>query len=109
MGDDVINIELPVDMYVEFLEYNRDQYKGLFYTSLIFNALVKAILNIGNNEGMVWADSIKALMENMPDKYQGLDIEDPTEAVDIATIMLSNAEYGSPYDLLFMSIKNLQN
>ena len=58
---------------------------------------------------MVWADSIKALMENMPDKYQGLDIEDPTEAVDIATIMLSNTEYGSPYDLLFMSIKNLQN
>ena len=109
LGDDVINIELPVDMYVDFLEYNRDQYKGLFYTSLIFNALVKAILNIGNNEGMVWADSIKALMENMPDKYQGLDIEDPTEAVDIATIMLSNAEYGSPYDLLFMSIKNLQN
>ena len=74
LGDDVINIELPVDMYVDFLEYNRDQYKGLFYTSLIFNALVKAILNIGNNEGMVWADSIKALMENMPDKYQGLDI-----------------------------------
>lgn len=109
LGDDIINIELPVDMYIDFLEYNRDQYRGLFYTSLIFNALVKAILNIDNNEGMAWADSIKALMENMHDKYQGLALDDPTDAVDIATIMLSNVEYGSPYDLLFMSIKNLQN
>lgn len=92
LGDDIINIELPVDMYIDFLEYNRDQYRGLFYTSLIFNALVKAILNIGNNEGMAWADSIKALMENMPDKYQGLALDDPTDAVDIATIMLSNVE-----------------
>lgn len=109
LEDDIINIELPVDMYVDFLEYNQDQYKGLFYTSLIFNALVKAILNIDKNEGMAWADSIKAKMEDMPDKYQGLALDDPTDAVEIATIMLSNAEYGSAYDLLFMSIKNLQN
>lgn len=109
LGEEIINIELPDNMYVDFLEYNRDEYKGLFYTSLIFNALVKAILNINNHDGLTWADSIKTLMENMPDKYHGLSLDEPTDAVDIATIMLSNAEYGSPYDLLFMSIKNLQN
>lgn len=109
LGDEIINIELPLGMYGDFLEYNRDQFKGLLYTSLIFNALVKAILNINENEGRTWADSIKALMENMPDKYKGLSIDKPADAVDIATIMLSNTEYGSPYDLLFMSIKNLQN
>ena len=109
LGDDIINIELPEDMYYSFLEYNHDQYRGLFYTSIIFNALVKAILNINDGEGLVWADSIQALMEAMPDKYQGLSLDDPTDAVDIATAMLSNSEYGSPYDLLFSSIKNLQN
>lgn len=109
LSEDIINIELPENMYFDFLEYNRDEYKGLFYTSLIFNALVKAVLDINNHEGMTWADSIKALMENTPDKYQGLSLDEPADAVDIATAMLSNEEYGSPYDLLFMSIKNLQN
>lgn len=109
LGDDIINIELPEEMYLEFLEYNRDQYRGVFYTSLIFNALVKGILNIDKNESLVWVDSIKAIVESMPDKFQGLSLEDPSDAVDIATVMLSSREYGSPYDLLFSSIKNLQN
>lgn len=109
LGDDIINIELPEDRYMDFLEYNRDQYKGLFYTSLIFNALVKGILNMDKSEGLLWADSIKAIVESMPDKFQGLSLDEPSDAVDIATLMLSNPEYGTPYDLLFASIKNLQN
>lgn len=109
LGDDIINIELPEDMYYDFLNYNREQYRGLFYTSLVFNALVKGILNIEKNDGLMWVDSIKAIIDSMPDKYQGLSLEDPADAVDIATIMLSNHEYGSPYDLLFMSVNNLQN
>lgn len=109
LSDDIINIELPEEMYLDFLDYNRDQYKGLFYTSLIFNALVKGILSLDKNEGLMWSDSIKAIVESMPDKYKGLSLDEPSDAVDIATIMLSNQEYGTPYDLLFKSIKNLQN
>ena len=109
LGDDIINIELPENMYYDFLSFNREQYRGLFYTSLIFNALVKAILNIEKNEGMMWADSIKAIVESMPDKYQGLSLDKSIDAIEIATLMLSNQEYGTPYDLLFQSIKNLQN
>lgn len=45
----------------------------------------------------------------MPDKFQGLSLDEPSDAVDIAALMLSNPEYGTPYDLLFASIKNLQN
>lgn len=109
LGNDIINIELPETMFLDFLDYNRDQYKGIFYTSLIFNALVKGILNLDKNEGRMWVDSIKAIIESMPDKYQGLSLDEPSDAVDIATVMLSNREYGTPYDLLFKSIKNLQN
>lgn len=61
------------------------------------------------SEGLLWADSIKAIVESMPDKFQGLSLDEPSDAVDIATLMLSNPEYGTPYDLLFASIKNLQN
>ena len=109
LGDDIINIELPEEMYLDFVEYNREQYRGIFYTSLIFNALVKAILNMDKNEGLMWVDSINAMFELMPEKFQGLSLDEPSDAVDIATKMLSNIEYGSPYDLLFTSIKNLQN
>lgn len=109
LGDDIINIELPEEMYLDFIEYNKEQYKGIFYISLIFNALVKAILNMDKNEGSMWVDSINAIVESMPDKFQGLSLEDPADAVDIATRMLTNPEYGSPYNLLFSSIKNLQN
>ena len=87
--DETINIELPVDMFTDFVAYNQQQYRGIFYTSLIFNALVKGILNIEKNDGSTWADSIKAIMETAPS----------TE----------NNAYGSPYDLLFKSINELQN
>jgi hypothetical protein len=107
--DETINIELPNEMFTDFVNYNQKQYRGIFYTSLIFNALVKGILNVEKNEGALWADSIKAMVEESPDKYKGLSIEEPADAVDIATIMLSNYAYGSPYDLLFQSINELQN
>ena len=108
LTQDTINIELPVEMFTDFVAYNQDQYRGIFYTSLIFNALIKGILNIEKNEDSTWADSIKALMELTPDKYKGLLLDEPADAVDIATIMLSNNAYGSPYDLLFKSINDLQ-
>ena len=107
LTDDTINIELPVDMFTVFLSYNQKDYRGIFYTSLVFNALVKGILNIEKKDGATWADSIKALMELTPEKYKGLSLEDPADAVDIATQMLTNNAYGSPYDLLFNSINNL--
>lgn len=107
LTDDTINIELPVDMFTLFLSYNQKDYRGIFYTSLVFNALVKGILNIEKKDGATWADSIKALMELSPDKYKGLSLEEPADAVDIATQMLTNHAYGSPYDLLFDSINNL--
>ena len=109
LSNDVINIELPKDMYYDFLDYNRDQYRGIFYTSLIFNALVKAILNLEQNEGLMWVDSIRAIFESAPNKFMEFSLDEPSDAVDIATRMLSNHEYGTPYDLLFTSIKNLQD
>ena len=93
LTSETINIELPVDMFTDFVA---------------FNALVKGILNIEKNEESTWADSIKALVEASPEKYKGLSLEEPTDAVDIATIMLSNTAYGSPYDLLFKCINELQ-
>lgn len=109
LGAETIDIELPHEMYNDFQFYNTEQNRGFFYTSLVFNALVKGILNIEDNEGATWADSIIAIMESMPDKFNGLELGQPTDAVDIATIMLSHPEYGTPYDLLFKSIKNLQD
>lgn len=108
LTSETINIELPVDMFTDFVAFNQNEYRGIFYTSLIFNALVKGILNIEKNEDSTWADSIKALVEASPDKYKGLSLDEPTDAVDIATMMLSNTAYGSPYDLLFKCINELQ-
>lgn len=107
LTDDRINIELPDAMFTDFVTYNQSQYRGIFYTSLICNALVKGILNINKKEESIWADSIKSIIENSPEKYRGLDLEDPADAVDIAIKMLSSDEYGSPYDLLFDCINKL--
>lgn len=109
LSDDIINIELPQEMYETFRDYNRDQYRGIFYTSLVFNALIKGILNIEEYEGTTWADSIKAIIELMPDKFNGLELDKPADAVEIATKMMSHPEYGTPYDLLFQSIKEIQD
>ena len=108
LENDIINIELPLDMFSDFKMYNTNTYRGLLYTSLIFNALVYAILNI-KDKTYTWADSIKAIMESMPDKYNGLDLYEPTDAVEIATKMLSNQKYGTPYELRFRCIKSLQD
>ena len=109
LTEETIDIELPEEMFADFISYNQVHYRGIFYSSIILNALVKGILNIEKNEDSTWADSIKALIEQSPDQYKDFSLEDPADAVDIATIMLSNNEYGSPYDLLFMSINELQN
>ena len=106
--NDIINIELPIDMYADFLIYNKDEFRGIFYSSMIFNALVKGILNISDNDSTTWADSITAIMEASPDKYKGLSLDNPADAVDIASVMLSNPAYGTPYDLLFSCIKKIQ-
>lgn len=108
LEDDIINIVMPEDMYLTFLDYNKEDYRGIFYSSIIYNALVKGILNINSHEGTSWADSIKAIMESTPARYTGLSLDEPTDAVDIATIMMSHPQYGTPYDLLFTSIKKLQ-
>lgn len=109
LNDDIINVELPEEMFVDFTQFNNEQYVGLFYASLIQNALVKGILNIEENESRAWADSIRAIMEKEPDKYKEFSLEEPGCAVDIATAMLSSDTYGSPYARLFKCIKNLQD
>lgn len=109
LSGDIINIELPDDMYLSFLQYNHDEYIGLFYSSLVFNALVKGILNMDKYDGATWADSIKAIIEAAPDKFQGLSLDEPSDAVDIAMKMMTHRETGTPYELLFSSIENLQN
>lgn len=108
LNDDIINIELPGDMFLEFNQFNNEQYVGLLYASLIQNALVKGILNIDENESRLWADSIKAIIEKEPEKYKEFSLDEPKDAVDIATAMLSSDTCGSPYNRLFKSIKDLQ-
>lgn len=109
LNDDIINIKLPAEMFIDFNLFNNEQYIGLLYASLIQNALVKGILNIDDNDNRVWADSIKAMIEKEPDKYKEFSLDDPKDAVDIATTMLSSDTFGSPYDRLFMCLKNLQD
>ena len=109
LNDDIINIKLPEEMFIDFNLFNNEQYVGLLYASLIQNALIKGILNIDDNDNRVWADSIKAMIEKEPDKYKEFSLDDPKDAVDIATTMLSSDTFGSPYDRLFMCLKNLQD
>lgn len=109
LTDETIDIEMPKEMFTEFNDYNQEKTKGLFYPSIILNALVKGILNLDKKDGATWADSIRAIFENTPEKYQGLYLDQPGDAVDIAIAMLTSRTDGSPYDLLFKAINNLQN
>ena len=106
LEDDIINVELPVEQFNLFIEYNKEDYRGLIYTSIIFNALVYAILNIENYDNKDWSDSIKYRVDS-EDRFTGLDLYDKTDAVEIASILLTHPRLGDPYDMLFSSIKKI--
>ncbi len=108
LENDIINVELPVKQFELFSEYNKEDYRGLIYTSIIFNALIFAILNIDSHDNKDWADSIKYRVDTDP-HFNGLSLEDKTDAVEIASILLTHPKLGDPYDMLFNSIKKIDS
>lgn len=104
--NDLIDIELPESMFGDYITYNSSEYFGVFLSSLVLSALIKGILNLNEGSGKLWADSIVHIFENDANKYRGLSLDNPQDAVDIATLMLSTSE-GSPFKLMFNNLASL--
>ena len=107
-SEDLINIKLPPKQFDAFHNHNKLEYQGIFNTSIISNALIYALLHIGDYGSTTWADSIRARIES--DKaFENLDVDDPKDAISIAFTMLSHKKFGDPYDLLFDCIDKINN
>lgn len=105
LSNDIINIELPRDMFEQYDIFNDTDYVSIVHASLVFNALVYALQNINEAEyeGKSWSDSIKFIIQTNP-MLRDLDYSDLNNAFEIATIML-----GDPYRRLFDGLYSIIN
>lgn len=107
LGGDKINIKLPTDMYNQYKEsiLGNKQFSTIIHSSLVFNALVTALLYINDNSETLWARTLKYRIDNSPELEPFRATLDDPEAEDImklAQVLLMN-----PYKRLFESLSNL--
>ena len=97
-GDKIL-IMLPPKMfklYDEKIRVDRD-YIEIIHSSIVFNALVYALMRINNSEydGKQWAESIKYRVKTEP-ALKGFDLEDTERVFELAQTLLKD-----PYQRLF--------
>ncbi len=107
LGGDKINIKLPTDMYNQYKDsiLGNRQYSTIIHSSLVFNALVTALLYYESNQHTLWARTLKYRIDNSPeleDFKETLETQDPEEVMRLAQILLMN-----PYKRLFNSLPSL--
>lgn len=109
LGGDKINIKLPTAMYNQYKEsiLGNRQFSNIIHSSLVFNALVTALLYINQNEGTLWARTLKYRIDNSPELEQfrsTLDDQDAEDVMQLAQELLMN-----PYKRLFESLSGMMN
>lgn len=104
LSGDKIMIELPVKMFEQYQKFDSIEFMEIVHSSIVFNALIYALQNIGNVEynGCLWADAIKNRM--LDEKLKNFDLEDKNQAYEIADILLAN-----PYERLFNRLEQLNS
>ncbi len=109
LGGDKINIKLPTPMYNQYKEsiLGNRQFSTIIHSSLVFNALVTALLYINDNEDTLWARTLKYRIDNSPELEpfrSTLEDQDADEIMKLAQALLMN-----PYKRLFESLPGLLN
>lgn len=107
LGGDKINIKLPSAMYTQYKEsiLGNRQFSTIIHSSLVFNALVTALLYIGDNEETLWARTLRYRIEHSRELEafrETLTNQDPEEVMQLAQELLLN-----PYKRLFESLPGL--
>lgn len=101
LGSDKINIKLPTPLYEQYKEsiFGNRQFSNIIHSSLVFNALVTALLYYHDNKETLWARTLKYRIDNSADLEEFKNIfeeDDPDETIKLAQTLLMN-----PYKRLF--------
>ena len=105
LEDEKVTIMFPHELFEQYKTLNDElNYMEIIHSSVVFNALVYAINNIGNEQysGRMWCDAINTRFRT-EQQFAGLDIENPQDVYEIVQIML-----GDPYKRLFERLQNMQ-
>lgn len=107
LGGDKINIKLPTDMYNQYKEsiLGNRQFSTIIHSSLVFNALVAALLYYEPNKHTLWARTLKYRIDNFAEFEEfrdTLENQEPEDVMKLAQTLLMN-----PYKRLFESLKSL--
>ena len=100
-----IVIKLPLDQYEIFSSHlNKDpRLEPVFHCSIVLNALILALLKLGEYEDNLWARSIRYRLDN-ESELLNLDSNDPYDAYELAQLLM-----GRPYKRLFNGEYSLLN
>ena len=109
LGGDKIDIQLPTTMYQQYRHSIMGNMKlaNIIHSSIVFNALVTALLDIQNFESTLWARTIKyrfdteATFEDLREQNV-LDELETDDIIELAQRLLSD-----PYGRLFSTISTL--
>lgn len=107
LGGDKIEIKLPTPMYEQYQSsiMGNNQFSQIIHSSLVFNALVMAILYIQDNSTTLWARTLlyridtEEALAKFKDHVDELEQE---EVMELAQILLLD-----PYKRLFNSLPGL--
>ena len=114
LGGDKIDIQLPTSMYQQYRQSIMGNMKlaNIIHSSIVFNALVSALLDIQNNDyqgdnGPLWARTImyrfntEAIFEDLrkQNRFEELEMDD---FIELAQRLLSD-----PYGRLFNTIMEI--
>lgn len=107
LGGDKINIKLPTPMYNQYKEsiLGNRQFSTIIHSSLVFNALVTALLYINENAETLWARTLRYRIDNSPELEpfrKTLDDQDAEDVMKLAQVLLMN-----PYKRMFESLPSL--
>ena len=105
ISGDMIDIVLPVRLYDDYNQKisNERDFNAVIHSSVVFNALVYALLNINENESTLWAKTIFYRIGTEKDKFNNLDIDNDEDVLKIAQILLED-----PYLRLFESLDHIK-
>lgn len=109
LGGDKIEIRLPSDLYNIYREsiLGNRQFSNIIHSSIVFNALVTALLYYDANKETLWARTLKyridteSALEKFKDN-QTLETQDPEEIMELAQILLLD-----PYKRLFETLPGM--
>ena len=109
LGGDKIDIKLPTALYEQYRGriLGNTQLSNIIHSSIVFNALVTALLYYEDNKNTLWARTLKYRIDNEQrlEKYKStLEDQEPEEIMELAQELLLD-----PYKRLFDTMVDLND